>query len=126
VPPSSEEFVVLSIKADQMQSLSEAHQRRVDRDLGDYLKLRFPTVFEGRSDEEVQDLSRRVRSVAKAYGIEKENDVATFGDLSVMYGEDFHLQPWASDVLACDALHGPDKMTLLRLRVEETGVDLKS
>jgi len=42
----------------------------------------------------------------------------------MMYGENFHKDRWAAEVLTNDALHGPDKMVMLRHKVRLTNVHL--
>ena len=63
----------------------------------------------------------RSSPVAAEYGIKKEEDVAVFLDLSVMYGEDFHRDEWASDVLADEAIAPSKKVDELRERVFQSG-----
>jgi hypothetical protein len=72
----------------------------------------------------VLEFVQTVRKTAREYEIEKENDVATFLDFTVMYGQDFPKSDWAKDILSCNELQGPAKMTILRHQVTETGVKL--
>jgi hypothetical protein len=69
-------------------------------------------------------LVEQIRRRAQQYGITKENDVATFLDLTIMYGPDFPRASWASDILREEKILGPYKMALLRQRVRKSGVDL--
>ncbi|MCB9926124.1 MAG: hypothetical protein H6822_28505 [Planctomycetaceae bacterium] len=107
-----------------MQAFSSSLVDQADQRLVEYAKQRFPNEFQNIGDPTLLEFVKRVRATAGLYGIEKENDVATFLDFSVMYGENFPQAPWADDILTCDALHGPDKMAVLRFRVRETGVNL--
>lgn len=60
---------------------------------------------------------------ARRYGIEREDNVATFLDLTVMYPSFPDLR-WAIDVLKANTLHGPDKMAMLRDRVARQGIEI--
>lgn len=114
----------LIIRKKQMATLSARMTDEANRRLVTYARERFPDEFKHTDDPTLYELAKNVRMNANKYGVNKENDVATFLDFTVMYGEEFHQAPWAADILGCDALHGPDKMTLLRHRVTESGVNL--
>jgi hypothetical protein len=64
----------------------------------------------------------RTRIKAKEYGIEREDNLAKFLDLVIMYGQEFCKAPWAADVLQSEAIHGPDKIALIVWRVQQAGV----
>lgn len=115
---------MIRIRSELMNELSSHSLATANVALIDYARKRFPEEFIITADSEMLEFVKRIRSLAGRYGIDREDNVATFLDLSVMYGEDFHESPWASEVLSTDALHGPDKMALLRHRVGETGVNL--
>lgn len=115
---------MLRVRPDQIKALSAAQVIQADLRLVAYGRQRFPSEFEGHDQETMLTIVRRIRVAAAAYGIQKENDVATFLDFTVMYGDKFPEAAWASDILNCDALYGPDKMAVLRFRVRETGVNL--
>jgi hypothetical protein len=112
------------IRKNQMKVMSEHMRDKANHHLVIYARQRFPMQFEQTDDDTLYKFVEKVRSTANKYKIQKENDVATFLDFTVMYGEDFHKDPWASDFLKCDTLHGPDKMAMLRDRVQKSGVNL--
>jgi hypothetical protein len=111
---------MLTIRRQNQIVLVEALQKNMGPRLVKYILCRFPKVF-GKDAEAARAFVDRVTPVAKEYGITKEEDVAVFLDLSVMYGEDFHRDEWASDVLTDEALSPTDKMDELRDRVFESG-----
>ena len=93
-----------------------------DELLSRYLSARFPQNFP--TPEEAAAIVRQARARAERYGVVRDDDLATFLDLSVLYGDRFDSADWACDVLSCDRLHGPDKMAILRDRVRSSGVAL--
>jgi hypothetical protein len=115
---------MLQIRADQLKALSLAQESRANRVLVSYVMERFPAEFQERNDPSVLEFVQGVRSAARQFGIEREDNIATFLDMTVMYGQDFPTAPWARDILVSEALHGPDKVALLRHRIEQTGVTL--
>lgn len=112
------------IRSEQVTALSQEREARADVALVPYARQRFPTEFVEQNDSQVQHFIHGVRGEARKFGIEREDCVATFFDLTVMYGSDFPKAPWASDVLSSNALKGPDKIALLKYRVKQTGVML--
>jgi hypothetical protein len=114
----------MQIRQHQLDVFQAESLRRADLTMSIYLRRRFPKEL-GRMPE--SDLLEKVstrRSAARQYGIAREDDVATFLDLSVMYGDSFVDAEWAKGVLNCTALHGPDKVAVLRGRVEARGTTL--
>jgi len=115
---------MFKIRKEQMQAFSSSQIDHADHKLIKYGRQRFPGEFQDTDDPTMLEFVKEVRAKAGRYGIEKENDVATFLDFTVMYGPGFPQDEWAAGVLNCDALYGPDKMSVLRHRVTETGVEL--
>ena len=112
------------IRDQQFMALSEAMLAGANRRLAEYIRKRFPSKFVATPETELVSLAARVRATARGYGIEREDDIATFMDLTAMYGDKFHRDPWAASVLDNDAAPGQGKMASLRYRVESTGVEL--
>lgn len=110
---------MLTIRPEQMQSLAAASTERLNRDLVEYVRQRFPTTFERHDDQYILDGIRKMRSIASHYGVERQDNVATFIDFTIMFGAQFHRADWAVDILDCKTLHGPDKMAVLSFRVAE-------
>jgi hypothetical protein len=113
---------MLNIRLEQFQALTTAVGDRANRELAHYARSRFPAKLAEIVDSELLAIVVRVRQVAQSYAIDREDNIATFLDLTMMYGEDFHKDRWAAEVLTSDALHGPDKMVLLRHKVRLTNV----
>ncbi|WP_225000342.1 hypothetical protein [Cesiribacter sp. SM1] len=114
----------LIIKTAQLCYLSADLKTKANLNMAEYLRKRFPLEFASTDVNNIIQLISKQRKAANSYGVEKENDIATFLDFSVMYGEGFHLDEWAQDVLQCIKLYGPDKMALLRHYVRRTGIEL--
>jgi hypothetical protein len=111
---------MLIIRKRNLLVLSDALHQGMSARLVKYVMARFPHVFK-EDQEAARGLIERVIAAAEGYGINKDQDVAIFADLSVMYGEDFHRQPWAVDVLTSETLAPREKMLELRDRVYESG-----
>jgi hypothetical protein len=114
----------MQIRREQMNGLRAWAEGRADARLVEYLRGRFPSSYASAKQDDLLDFVRSRRERAHEYGIEREENVADFLDFVTMYGDGFPHQPWALDVIS-SGLHGPDKMALLRRRVEETGVRLR-
>jgi hypothetical protein len=114
---------MFKIRQDQLEAFDRSYLLRVKRRLAAYARKRFPQCFSQTDDSALLQLIDRVWTTAQRYRIDKENDVATFLDLSIMYGEQFHQSPWARPILETD-WHGPDRMRALTLVVQSTGVRL--
>jgi hypothetical protein len=93
---------------------AEAEVRGIGR-LARFARARFPLEYGHIADWELQRMVMRVRSAAGQYGITREDNLRTMVEFSVLYGEAFHLEPWAACVLQLN-LHPPDKVALLRDR----------
>jgi hypothetical protein len=115
---------MLTIRQEQLDALAASLSRRANVALAGYARRRFPVELGAAPEDELVALADRVRATAMSYGLELENDIATFLDLTVMYGDDFHRSRWAAKVLADEAVHGPDKMESLRRKVRLTGVNI--
>jgi hypothetical protein len=115
---------MLKIRQIQLDAIVASLHHRANAALARYARRRFPGELGSASDNELIELVERVRSTASTYGFQMENDVGTFLDLSIMFGEDFRRQKWAAEILSDDALHAPDKMELLRHKVRLANVDL--
>jgi len=86
-----------------------------------YLFDRFPHVFKAGDEDKVRAIALRADASAALYSVTDEDDIALFADLCVMYGDDFHEERWAHDVLRSDKLTSRDKMLELRDRVSRSG-----
>ena len=123
---SPDALLVCTIRADQLKALSLPLETQANQRLTRYARQRFPVEFQPISESALLTFAESIRARAMQFGIEHERDVATFFDLAVMYGQEFDEAAWAADILTCDALHGPDKMVLLRHRVQTSGLGLQS
>jgi hypothetical protein len=96
---------------------------RANEALVEYLQQRFPDQIGTQPHESTLEIVCAARLKAKKYGVEREDNVATFLDLTVMY-PGFPDLRWAINVLNASTLHGPDKMAMLRDRVGRQGVEV--
>jgi hypothetical protein len=110
------------IRPDQLKAFSIEMLERADRELVVYARRRFPQISANTTDDELLALVKQVRAEAQRYGMEREDNVATYLDLTVMYGNGFCRAEWARDVLESGTLHGPDKLALLKRRVGRSGI----
>ncbi len=114
----------MQIRSAQLSEFADLQRERANQKLIEYLRHRYPAKFAEKPDSQLARFASYGRSEAKRYGIVREDSLATYLDLWIMYGADFPLAEWAVDVMTCDALHGPDKMSILRHRIVQSGVDL--
>ena len=115
---------MLKITSVQFQALAADVSARANCELANYARGRFPTKLAQVAHPELMAVVVRVREVAQRYGIVREDNIATFLDLTMMYGDNFHKDRWAAEVLTNGSMHGPDKMVLLRHKVQLTDVIL--
>ena len=115
---------MLRIRKEQIEVFSVLLRQEANRRLASYVTERFPSEFKQTDTAILYELADKVRTAATHYGIDHENDIATFLDLSVMYGDEFHQAPWAADILRDNALAGASKMAVLRQRVRASGFKL--
>lgn len=115
-----EVMAMLTIRKVNLEVLSESLEKTMSARLVKYMLVRFPHVFGGDA-QAARDVVDKATAAAKEYGIKNVEDVAIFADLSVMYGDDFHRDPWASEILTRDTLTPRQKILELRGRVRESG-----
>jgi hypothetical protein len=111
---------MLTVRKKNLAMLEEAIQGDMKPRLVKYILRRFYHVFEG-DKKAAAGLVERACAAAEAYGITKDEEAAIFADLSVMYGEEFHRDEWAAEVLTSEALTPAQKIKELRARVRESG-----
>lgn len=114
---------MLQISGAVMDSFQAEATKRVVCWHSDRLLARFP-VLSSRTPEQHYAFAARNRLRAIGMGIEAEEDIATFLDCTVMYGEDFIRKPWASEILELGELPGGDRAELLRVALADIGVAL--
>lgn len=114
---------MLTIRKRNLLVISESLQRSLADRMTKYVLARFPHVY-GDDEAAVRDVVESACAAAQEYGITEDEDVATFADLWVMYGEGFHRDPWAAEVLHDEELTPRKKMAELERRVLESGAFL--
>ncbi len=113
---------MLTISRQQLDIFVADRIKNADLELAQYAKRRFPALLGSLQEDRILALVRMARASANIYKIERDDNIAEFLDLSIMYGEDFHLQNWASAILLNEQIHGPDRMALLVHKVKLSGV----
>lgn len=111
---------MMTIRKKNMAMLAQSLERSSPERLVKYVMARFPPIY-GEDEDAAFALVDRVTTTAAEYGITKDEDLALFADLSVMFGEDFHRDPWAVEVLTSETMKPREKMIELRSRVHESG-----
>ncbi len=88
-----------------------------------YAHERFPERLVRTEDAELLKLISRVRLTANGYGLTREQHVANFLDMTLMYGEQFHTAPWAAAVIQSNEMSEDCKLSILKGLIAMTGVD---
>lgn len=106
---------MLIIRAEQMATFGDAHGRAFEERALAYLrqtrKKDYARLGEQGSRALISDVSER----AGAYGIEAEEGVIVWLDLTLDYGADFDAQEeWAAYILQYDELAADDKVARLK------------
>jgi hypothetical protein len=115
---------VLIIRTEQMEALRGALFERANARLAEYARERFPSVCAQSSDADLQALAARMRQRAASLALAREDQVATFVDLAIMYGEDFADQAWAAAILKQSDLPPATRLVTLVRRLRANGIDL--
>ena len=110
------------IRSDQKHELGEDSRRRANDELAAYARRRFPSRFEKTAPPVLLKIVEEVRARAATEGFVREDHVATYLDLTVMYGSDFPTSPWARPILTNESLDPDHKISALTNQVEESGV----
>jgi hypothetical protein len=111
---------MMTIRKRNLAVIEAAFEKGMNVRLVKYTMTRFPHIF-GDDKEKAQENVDRAYKIAAEYGIHKGVDVALFTDLLVMYGDNFHQDPWAREVLMSETLSPREKVFELRLRVRDSG-----
>ncbi len=110
------------IRSEQKEELGDDVHRRANNELAAYARRRFPSRFEKTPLPVLLKIAEEVRSRAAAEGFEREDHIATFLDLTVMYGSDFPASAWAQPILTNASLDPDQKISALTNQVEQSGV----
>lgn len=108
----------LTISEPQYAALAAPFERAILAWHQDRLEQRFPDV------KLPADFVPKHREAARHAAVAREEDVATYLDLVVMYGPDFPRQPWAAEVMTANSLSGAQRMSLLGQILSAHGVAL--
>jgi hypothetical protein len=112
------------IRAEQMAVLRSHAQNRANVVMADYARKRFPTLYADAPQQELLELAQEARTRAAEFGIHREDLIATWLDLMVMYGSEFHRNEWASGILGDFGSDPEVRFAVLTRLVERSGVRL--
>jgi len=104
--------------------LAQDALRRANDLLAEYARRRFPSLLENTAPETLLKIVQEVRTRAGTNGFEREDQIATYLDLTLMYGSDFAESDWAKPILANASFVTDDKISALMGQVEANGVKL--
>jgi hypothetical protein len=112
------------IRSEQKSVLAEDALNRANEALVVYARRRFPSLYGQTAPDVLLKRVQQIRTRAGAAGFDREDHIATFLDLTVMYGSDFPESAWARPILTNSSLNPEHKMFALTSQVEATGVKL--
>ena len=115
---------MLTVRPESVEAMQRDRLAQANRKLVEYAQQRFPTVFKPQQSERTHQLVEKLRVQAAGHGITREDNVASMIDLATMYGLDFDKAAWAVDVMSNPKLAGPDKISILRRRLQKQGVKI--
>jgi hypothetical protein len=117
-------MAMFTVRIAQVDALVAGRTEAANRKLAAYAIARLPRMFSHADEAELLALVGRARNTARSYAITGEQNVATFLDLTMMYGEEFHRATWAARVLQDENLDGDSRIVKLRELVAMTGIKL--
>jgi hypothetical protein len=109
-------MAVLVVAGAQIRALEEAQFERFVHRLAKHLRQSFGDELNHRSDEELLAAVRRFSNTAKLFGIELQDDLRRYAELSAKYGDRMHEDrryPWIGRVLTSNSMSGTAKMDML-------------
>jgi hypothetical protein len=101
---------MLVIRPEQMKVLSLELQERFGARLAKYLRRAYAKYVGTWSDEQLYGYIDRATADARDYGVMVERDVVRYIGYAVTYGREFHLKPWAAEILEMPKINGTQKM----------------
>ena len=105
---------MIRVRPEQKNALARDFEARLNNDMVAYARKRFPDEFRHTPDNELLEQVIETRAAAKKHGITLENDVATYLDLTIMYGKHFPTADWAIETMSDIELTGSQKTKALR------------
>jgi hypothetical protein len=82
-----------------------------------HIRTRYPDYFNGFTEAGICEFVSKALSTAKEFGVNRTLDLVVFLEFSVLYGPDFHKQPWAARILNRPGMDAFDRMSALRFVV---------
>lgn len=111
----------MKIRQRNLLMLEEAIQRDLPNRLVKYVMDMNPGIY-GNDLEGAKLLVDKACASAAQYGLTGEADLRLYADLMVLYGEDFHRQPWVADVLSSEELTPRQKVIEIEDRLFRSGI----
>lgn len=112
--------MMLQISSTQFAAFQADRLKQANVALEQYLSKRFPNVTDEAGGSLWTEVVANGRARSAQFGIIREDLVASFLDLTVMYGDNFWSEDWSSDVLCSDVLKEDEKIAALHRRIEQS------
>jgi hypothetical protein len=105
---------MFTVKADQMALLATESMQRFEERVMSHIGRCFPLAIKQFRRAELVDLIRQGVKHGRKRGLQSEQELVLYIDLSIIFGENFErTYPRAGEILSNEALSGPDKIELL-------------
>jgi len=105
---------MLTIRAEQMETLQGAMLRRFEDRLVEYSEERWPEKVEKAGEELARQRVASAVKTAQSHGLEERRHLAAFVDLAWLLGGAFDREvPWARQILRQKAFDAGTKVSLL-------------
>ena len=104
---------MLTLRTEQLRILGRTLQERFEARMARYLRRAYAKYVSNWSDEWLFGLIEHATNDAREYGVTAERDVARYIGYAVTYGREFHLKPWAAEILQTPKINGRQKMDRL-------------
>jgi hypothetical protein len=115
---------LMQITRSQLDAMVLSARDQGNARIAAYIRHRFPQAVDDRSLDWQCAFVERLREEAGRYGLSRDDHVATFGDLVMMYGLEFGTAPWAVPILQSSLLDAECKVEGLKQVVRLNGVPL--
>jgi hypothetical protein len=112
---------MLQITKNQLKAFEESFRAQLHQRILVFLRQHLPTHLQGQDDLSLLKWIAVRDQVASLYNLKTEGAVTKFVVLSLLTGEDFHLNPATNRFLTHPELNGEQKMKLLSNMIAARG-----
>jgi len=113
----------LVVRNEQMSAFSQYMVRQYESSVMAYLHATYPQYAQEKGASYLQSLIRSGIEKAAEYDIYVEDDVQSFIDCRIIFGEDFDTNPcfaWAAAILGDTSIAGDEKARRLRKQLDQS------